>query len=399
MSDPRLAISNEQRRRALAARHRLTPDTATNDVHSITESLVALHSSDPATVHLACLARMVEPSISKVEAALYDERRIVRHHAMRRTIWVMAVDDARAAHAATTEKIAANERKRTLKAIENSTDIGDPAGWFDEATKEVIDLLVAEGSLSTREVGERLPHLSVPLEFGSEKHSATLNAHTKVLQGSGFDGDIVRGQPAGSWISSEYPWSAAESWLGQPISGLEKRQAAAHLVDRWLRSFGPGTEDDLVWWFGDTKTLIRNGLADCGAVEVDLEDGSTGWVARDDVDAILSIEEPDPWVRLLPGLDPTAMGWKQRDFYLDTEYLEPMFDRFGNIGPSIWADGRIVGGWIQRDDASITTELFVPLPKGSQRLLDDAIDQVQGAVGDVVVKPRFPARMQKALLA
>ena len=376
-------------------RHRLAAPHRSDDVADITRSLVALHSSDPATVHLSAAVRMATPTIRAVETELYDNRSIVRHHAMRRTIWVMPVDHAQWAHAATTEKIAAGERKRTLKAIEASTDIDDPDEWFADARAEVVALLESKGSLTTREVGKALPHLVVPVEFGSEKNSATLNAHTKVLQGAGFDGDVVRGRPPGSWISSEYPWSATEAWLGEPIKGTDMREAAAQLVNAWLQAFGPGTETDLVWWFGDTKTLIRNALADCGAEEVSLESGDAAWVAAGDSG---DTEEPEPWVRLLPGLDATSMGWKERDWYIAPDYLKPMFDRFGNIGPSVWVDGRIVGGWVQRDDASVAMELFEPLPKGHQSLLDEAIEQVHALADGVQVKPRFPAKMQKELL-
>lgn len=390
----RATITTEQRRRRLGHRHLLASEHATDEIESIVSSLVGLHSSDPATVFLSCLARMRNPSIEPIEKALYEDRRVVRHHAMRRTIWVMTRRTTRLAHAATTAKIAAVERKRTLASMELSSDISDGETWLDTAEAEVIELL-AGASMTTREIGQELPHLAVPLEFGSSKHSATLNAHTKVLQGAGFNGTLVRGKPAHLWNSAEYPWSTAEQWLGEPIVGLDKRESAAELVDHWLRRFGPATETDMVWWFGDTKTLIRNALADIDAVPVVLENGDEAWVAADDV---ADVEQPAPWVRLLPGLDPTSMGWKQRDFYIDPRHVHDMFDQFGNIGPAIWADGQVVGGWVQRDDASIVYELFTKLSSTYAPLLVDAIDQMQTAIGDVIVKPRFPARMQKSLL-
>jgi len=389
-----VTISDQQRRWRLGHRHLLAESARTNDVEAIAGALVGLHSSDPATVFLSAMARMVTPSIEAIEDALYETRTIVRHHAMRRTIWVMPIRTARAAHAATTSKIAAAERKRTLKAIEASGEIADADRWFTDAGAEVRAAIEQAGSLSTRELGQALPHLAVPLEFGSNKNSATLNAHTKVLQGAGFDASLVRGRPAHTWTSSEYPWSVTEDWLGEPIVGLAKREAAAELVDLWLRRFGPGTEADLVWWFGDTKTLIRNALADIEATPVVLESGAPAWVAKDDDE----VDEPEPWVRLLPGLDSTSMGWKERDFYLDPAHVEPMFDRFGNIGPAIWADGRIVGGWVQRANASIVYELFTKLSSAHRRLLDEAIEQLESVLEDVVVRPRFPVRMQKGLL-
>ena len=62
------------------------------------------------------------------------------------------------------------------------------------------------------------------------------------------------------------------------------------------------------------------------------------------------VPEPEPWIALLPALDPTPMGWSGRDWYLPAEHRAALFDRTGNIGPSVWCDGRIVGGWAQRPD-------------------------------------------------
>ena len=38
----------------------------------------------------------------------------------------------------------------------------------------------------------------------------------------------------------------------------------------------------------------------------------------------------------------TFMGWKERDWFLG-EHAEPLFDRNGNAGPTVWRDGRVVG--------------------------------------------------------
>ena len=80
----------------------------------------------------------------------------------------------------------------------------------------------------------------------------------------------------------------------------------------------------------------------------------TGVVLADDVD---EVRAPDPWVALLPALDPTTMGWKHRDFLLGPHRAE-LFDVNGNGGPTVWADGRIVGGWAHRDDGEVAFEIF-----------------------------------------
>lgn len=364
------------------------------------DDVVALHSSDPATVFLSVLVRMSDPSteaIASVERALYVDRTVVRHHAMRRTLWVMSPHIARLAHAAATEKVARTERRRTVAALGQS-GVDDPERWLDTAVREIEALLERDGPMSTRAIGAALNHLAVPVAFGSStKNPVTMNAHAKVLQGAGFDGTLLRTEPTGSWISSEYLWAPTTSWIGEPLAGLEEAEAAAELLDLWLRRFGPATETDIAWWFKWTVGLTRRSLAAVDARPVELEGSeSPGFVAVDDPDVP---EDPGPWVRLLPGLDPTAMGWKERNWYIEPRFVPRLFDRAGNVGPTVWADGEIVGGWIQQPDGRIAVELLRDLDSAHAVLLDQAIDELRGAVGDVVVRPRFPAPSQRDLYA
>ena len=72
---------------------------------------------------------------------------------------------------------------------------------------------------------------------------------------------------------------------------------------------------------------------------------------------------PEPWVALLPALDPTAMGWKERDWYLG-EHAALLFDSNGNVGPTVWSDGRIVGGWGSGEDGEVVYRLLEDIGAG-----------------------------------
>jgi hypothetical protein len=111
----------------------------------------------------------------------------------------------------------------------------------------------------------------------------------------------------------------------------------------------------MVWWLGATKAAVRRALADLDAVGVALDHG-VGYVLPDDVD---DVPEPEPWAALLPVLDPTTMGWKQRDFYLAPEDRPFMFDTNGNGGTTAWWCGRVVGCWVQDPDGVV-----VVVPRG-----------------------------------
>jgi Winged helix DNA-binding domain len=393
----RRMITDAQRRARLAGRHRLAPSARTDDVAAITDAVVALHSTDPATVYLAALARMRTPSIEAISRALYDDRSIVRHHAMRRTLWVFTPQMARWAHAACTVAVATYEWKRLARMVEDSGVATDGAAWATVAKADTLAALTSMGTATARQLGQAVPELTQKLHLTVAGANVAIGgAHTRLLLNLGFEGAIVRGRPKGSWINSEYPWSVIELWLPGGIAGEDVDTGAAELARSYLARFGPATTADLQWWAGWTLTTTRRALGGIDAVEVDLDDG-TGWVLPDDTDD----GTDEPWVAFLPALDPTTMGWKERSWYLGdlAKFAGPVFDRNGNAGPTIWVDGRVVGGWAQRKTGEIAYELLVDVPARRVKTIAAEAERLRELIGDVRVNVRFPAPMQKELLA
>ena len=351
-------VTVAERRVRLATRHHLGPAARTDDVTAIADGVVALHSSDPVSVYLSATARMATPSIAAVETALYSERSLVRLHAMRRTLWVATPAVARMAHASSTTRLVAAQRRRLVKLLEDN-GIADGDAWIERSRTLMLGALDSFGEATTRELGDALPALRHPLRLSPGKsYGQTVSAHTRLLTHLGFEGDVVRTRPVGTWVSGQYRWAHAASWIRGGIGGDDPRRGAAALARLWLRAFGPAPASDLQWWTGWTKQATRTALADGGAVEV-TADGAESWVAPDDADAVT---EGEPWVAFLPSLDPTTMGWKERSWYLDPAHTAAVFDRNGNAGATIWVDGRIVGSWAQRADGPQNPDLGADTP-------------------------------------
>lgn len=392
-------VSTSERLARLALRHRLAVSARATDVAEICNSMVALHATDPVTVYLSAAARMDEPSVTAVDAALYDDRSVFRHHAMRRTLWVFTPEVARAAHASCTVKLAAREWITCARMVEDSGIAVDGAAWIDDARQQTLAALHRLGSAAARELGKEVPALTAKLHLSvGKQYAGTQSAHTRVLQNLGFDGAIVRGRQRGTWANGEFTWSAMDDWVPGGVTGMELHSAAAELARRYLLAFGPATLADLAWWAGWTATLAKQALTTVEAVEVALDDGSVGWLLPEDVEPVV---DADPWVALLPSLDPTTMGWKERRWYLGEQAAlgGPLFDRNGNGGPTIWADGRVVGSWAQRKHGSIATALFERVAPKRGKQIDAAIESLREVIGPVRFSARFPAPMQKDLLA
>jgi hypothetical protein len=215
---------------------------------------------------------------------------------------------------------------------------------------------------------------------------------TRVLFLLATEQRAVRGRPRGTWTSSQYRWSPMDAWLPDGVPRLTHDDARAELARRWLRAYGPGTEADLKWWTGWTLTQTRHALAATGAVDVELDHGP-GFVLADDLS---TPRRAAPWVALLPGLDPTTMGWRDRDWYLGDHGPE-LFDRNGNAGPTVWIDGRVAGGWAQRKTGAVVFELLEDVGREATEAIAAEAARLQSWLGDVRVTPRFPTPLQRRL--
>ena len=184
------------------------------------------------------------------------------------------------------------------------------------------------------------------------------------------------------------------TWLGTAIEEIEPAAAQAELLRRWLGSFGPATETDIRWWMGWTARETRAALAAVPHAIVDL-DGATGYVLEGD-DEPTAAPEPSAW--LLPGLDPTIMGWKERDWYLGP-HASVLFDSSGNAGPTAWWDGRVVGGWSQRKDGEIVFGPLEDVGREAVLAVEAEAARLEEWLGDVRFSPGFLPPFQRGLAA
>lgn len=348
-----LHIADSDRRRRLAVRHGLATGLAS--VAAATDAMTVLHATEAATVHLALWARVEDVTVADVDAALYDDRTLVKQLAMRRTLFVFPRDLLPATWGSASARVAGQQRAQLAKNVaaaglaEGSDQV---AGWIDDAAAAVLAVLADGRPRTTREVRDLVPVLDGRIKIGApeKKWGGDFPVGAWVMTMLGAEGRVVRATNAGHWRLNKPTWTMTRTWLGADAEALPEREGYAVLVRRWLATFGPGTENDVVWWLGATKTIVRRALADVGAVQVGLDGGATGWVLPDDTDPAEPVE---PWAALLPTLDPTVMGWKERAFYLDPADTPYLFDSNGNAGNTAWWDGRIVGCWVQDDDARV----------------------------------------------
>lgn len=384
-------MSVHERRLRLARRHRLAPETLAADVESATAAMVALHATDPVTVYLSAWARTREMAVADLEAALYSRRSLVKHLAMRRTLFIFAEADLDVVQSAVSGHIAASESRRLVREVERAGLYDDGAAWLEDASRAVLETLADGREMAWTELREELPVLGGRIAFGADrKWGGEYPVGPRVLNVLSAAGRIVRATNVGGWTASRPRWARMTAWLGRDLEVFDERHALAALVRRWLQTFGPGTEQDLRWWLGSPAGAVRTALGDVAAVQVDL-DGTVGHLLPDDLGPTPSVE---PWAALLPGLDPTVMGWAERDWYLG-EHRAELFDRNGNAGPTAWWDGRVVGGWHQTPAGEVVVDLLESVEEAGLRALEEQAARLTRWLDGQVVTQRFASPLSR----
>ena len=301
-------IDVEERRARLVTRHRLDPARA-RPIRSRSRARSSACTRPTRSPSSSRSRRAATASRRPTSSARsYEDRRLVRILAMRRTLWAVPRELLPVVFAAATKAVAATQRKRLEGFVRDSGISTRPGAWITRAGNAAVAAVAARGAAMTTEVTRDVPLLAKKLRFGSGKWVVEQSAGARVLPQMAMEGRLVRGRPRGSWISPQFRWVTTEDWLGGPIEELDVAAAQAELLRRWLAAFGPATETDMRWWTGWTARETRAALAAIPHDEVDL-DGATGYVLDGDLEPT---PPPEPSAALLPTLDPTTMGWKER---------------------------------------------------------------------------------------
>ncbi len=390
-------ISVEQRRRAAVRRHHLDGTAGTPE--AVTRALLALHATDPASVYLSVLARSAGSTLADVSAAMYEQRSLVRWMAMRRTLFVFARADVPMVQAAVSTPLAVMLRRRLVSLLErNGTEPpvqGDVTRWLDGLEARVEQALQVRGTATGAQLSADEPALRtfIPPRAPSDHPQ---NLTSSLLTVMSAQGRLVRATPTGPWTSRHHRWEPVRQWWPDGLPQLETEQAQRELARLWLTRFGPATAEDLQWWTGWNKTTVHRALGGIAVEDVDLH-GEAGIALGPDGDPG-DAAAGGPAATLLPALDPTPMGWKRRGWLFG---IPPhhVFDNRGNIGPTLWWDGEIIGSWAVGPAGDIRTAILADRGATARAAVRDAATRLQERLAGAVITPAIRTPLERSLTA
>lgn len=392
------AVTVEDRRSAMVRRHHLGGDARTPE--QVVAALVALHASDPASVYLSVLARSACTTLEDVASAMYERRRLVRWMAMRRTLFVFAYEDIPMVQAAVSDAVATALRTQLIGRLEHDASdppvAGDVGQWVANTEARVEQALTERGAATGSLLRADVPALAttIPPRTPSERPQRVTSSLLTLMAA---EGKLVRGRPTGSWTTRTHQWEPASNWWPGGLPSVDEAQARSKLARRWLRRFGPARTDDLQWWTGWTKTATRSALARLPIVEVDLH-GAPGIHLDEpsDAEAAEAGQHTSGVATLLPALDPTPMGWKHRDWFIGIDPRH-IFDRAGNIGPTVWWNGEIIGGWALTARGTLTTKILADRGREASDAIHRAASVLHDRLHDARVVPAARTPLERSL--
>ena len=191
------SFTGAERRARLAQRHFLAASASSID--DAVAAFVGLHATDPATPYLSLWARRPGFSVADLDAALYQRRTLVKHLAMRRTLWVVGIGDLPLIQAAASDRVAGNERRKLVADVQKASVADDGDGWLDRACDAVLAHLSDHGPATARQLREALPELAGTFDPAPGKRwGGDTPLSPRVLTVLSVRGDIVRGPNDGT---------------------------------------------------------------------------------------------------------------------------------------------------------------------------------------------------------
>ncbi|MFW9807259.1 MAG: DNA glycosylase AlkZ-like family protein, partial [Candidatus Thorarchaeota archaeon] len=186
------------------------------------------------------------------------------------------------------------------------------------------------------------------------------------------------------------------------------------LIKCHIERFGPASVDDVAWWLRLTKTTVKNALKDLGKELITLNmEGADKFILEQDLEMASEISIPtEDLVWFLPYEDHFLKAFIDRSAFISEDLQQKLFpaDRkhfwpsnpdahrklpskgvraTGEVRPSIWVNGRVVGRW-EMDDADtglkkIVVSLYAKVTKSQEKQVERVRANLESFVNSALV--------------
>ncbi len=282
----------------------------------VTRRAGPVQAQQPRAARLAFRARSRRLTAADIDRARTEERSLLRAWMMRKTVHLIAAEDAGWILPLFAPIIVRWSRGRLA-------DFGLDRRGQDRAMRVLLDAVDKRGPLTRPELGERLEREG--FETGQE-----FKVHLWLL--ATLDGELCLGPDR----DGQTCLVRTSEWLGE-LERRPREDSLAELARRFLRAYGPADERDLARWAG---LPLRDTSLGFERIAAELEPAGE----------LFTLGRPtkpgrSPVVRLLGAYDNYNLGYLDRGFALAPDHQRRVVPGGGVVRPTITVDGRFVGTW------------------------------------------------------
>jgi hypothetical protein len=340
--------------RVRAAAQLLHRPAAIRDPAEVARLTAGIQAQDPPAARLSFRSRTRALAAADVDRARTGERSLLRTWLMRKTVHIIATEDA-GWMLPLFEPLIEKWSRRRLE------QLGMPDRTQDKALRTIARAL-DDGPLTRPEAAARVTDAGITLNAQTRLHVVGL-AVTSGLALLGPD----RG--AQSMLVRR------EDWIGE-APPFDRDRALAELARRYVRAFGPATDRDFAYWSGLALRDVRAGL---DAISDELEEIRVGEARMLMLRGGVPRAPRPNQVRMLGGFDTYLLGYKDRGFATGDEHRGTVSDGGGGIYPVIVRDGVVEAGWrVSRKRGGLEISFNDPesIPRDMQAAIDSEIADI-----------------------
>jgi len=314
--------------RFVLGKQRLTGEKIDESIVETVRAIGGLHATIATTPYLSLFARVENFRREQLDAELYVKRNLGKIRCVRKTVYVLPKDAIPTALAAT-RMMTEPTSQAYAKAL------GVTEKQYAETSRRIIGVLKGEKGMTVKQIKQEL--------------ETTLNV-SPIVNLMCDQGLLIRGAPEKGWKSNMHTYHLlSEYFPNLKLNAASEKTAQKAVVQQYLASFAPVTENDVSWWTGFTKSQVKQIIEELtdevSHASVSSTDKPFIVLSQEKV-ALMSTKTAEKHViNMLPSLDSYMMGFKDRERYLDSAYYNYVFDRSGNAAATILLDGEVIGVW------------------------------------------------------
>jgi hypothetical protein len=329
----RVVLTDEQAHQVwnwTLTRQGLHPDTRLASTAEITHAALGVHTARLPSPYATVLARAKDPQIAL--DVLGPQPGMTTLRCMRKTLYLLPLDLAGAAHAAT-----AHYRLRDAARLAHNAGISTAV--LTTTRTELVRLL-EDGPRHHRDL-ERL--------LAAQGH--TVPAVRLALKTAWENGTLTYLNQSGCWNAEHRAFALTAGVHPGLDTALDRRDATRALVAAYFDRYGPATIKDVMWWSALSRTAVITAMDDTGT---DWVQAATPWA---DAPAYLPAQwweefQASPEQARRTGLNLLAHEDVALKAYFETRarYLADLpattaFNQIGEVLPTVLVDGHIHGTW------------------------------------------------------